>query len=206
MVNANLSEPVLNGKKDTPDVVVVKKHYPRYRRKNRKRYWKLNRMKVEDETGMDDEAMGEEKEESKRMTKRKAKKSKKKLKQELDREKEFEEFLRQLEEDPELRQSVNLYPDQGIMSELEKKFSSMNLEEKKQELGDANKLIKKKKIVKAKRKTDKGKELQTKAEENKKKVKMYMTAVKDDDESDLEEDFPAVQLTELMDNLDLNDD
>lgn len=65
LVNANFSEEIQESlekmKKDCPDVVVVKKHYPRMRRKNRKRYWKLDRMPMKDETGMEveeDEAEG----------------------------------------------------------------------------------------------------------------------------------------------------
>eukprot|EP00344_Euplotes_crassus_P007682 CAMPEP_0197012248 /NCGR_PEP_ID=MMETSP1380-20130617/61826_1 /TAXON_ID=5936 /ORGANISM="Euplotes crassus, Strain CT5" /LENGTH=606 /DNA_ID=CAMNT_0042435581 /DNA_START=28 /DNA_END=1848 /DNA_ORIENTATION=+ len=205
LANANLGESIENGKKDVPDVVPVKKYYPRFRRKNRKRYWKLDRIPMQDETGLEEEDM-EEEAKTKTKSRKKSKKSKKKSKQETDRDREFEEFLQQLEEDPELRQNINLYPDRGIMSDLESKFSMMNLEEKKKEIADANKLIKKKKIVKAKRKTEKGKELHKEAQINKAKVKMYMKAIKEDDESDLEEDFPVVQMTELLDNLKLEDD
>ncbi|KAI1801131.1 NMD3-domain-containing protein [Daldinia bambusicola] len=67
-----------------PDVVVVKKHYPN-RRRNRKRVWKVRRM-AKDE--------GE-------LLPRKADQER--------QDREFEQFLRDIEEDEEFRQGVQLY-------------------------------------------------------------------------------------------------
>lgn len=210
LVNANFSEDITEGlqamKKDAPDVVVVKKHFPRMRRKNRKRYWKLERMPMKDETGMmeEDAAEEEEKKEGKK-AKRKNKKSKKKNKQEIDHEREFEEFLREIEEDPELRSTINMYKDKKNIDELEAKLASMNLGDKTKDIAKMTTHMTKKKVVKVKRKTQKGKEMQQKKEEDDTKTNLYIAATKEDDESDVEEDFPAVKLSELMDNLNLGE-
>lgn len=202
-INEEVADRLRSMKKDAPDVVVVKKHYPRMRRKNRKRYWKLERMPMKDETNMEAEDEDEEETKGKKAKKQKKKKNNKKNKVEHDQKQELEEFLRDLEEDPELRSTINIYKDKKVMDELETKLAGLNLSEKAQEIGDMSKLIKKKKIVKAKRKTEKGKELKQEKDENDTKTKMYLKGIKDDDESDVEEDFPAVNLNELMDNLKL---
>jgi len=207
--NSNFSEEVIERlykmKKDAPDVVVVKKHYPRVRKKNRKRYWKLDRIPMKDETNMDVEEDEEQKTAKVTRRNRKTKKSKKKQKNEYDEQKEFEEFLRDLEEDPEMRSSINMYKDNKTITELETKLAGMTLGEKAQEISNINKLVKKKKIVKAKRKTEKGKELQKENLENDSKTKQYVAATRDDDESEYEDDFPAVNISELMNNLKIDE-
>ncbi|KAI9314669.1 NMD3 family-domain-containing protein [Zopfochytrium polystomum] len=72
-----------------PDVVLVRKSYPNARKRSKKqgRSWKLKKITVEEEV----EAIGKSKAE--------------KVKAEMD----YELFLRDLEEDPELRGMVNLY-------------------------------------------------------------------------------------------------
>jgi nonsense-mediated mRNA decay protein 3 len=42
---------------------------------------------------------------------------------------DYELFLRDLEDDPELRANVNLYKDDDIMAELEAKMQKMGLDE-----------------------------------------------------------------------------
>ena len=202
LVTANFSEDIVDGlaamRKDAPDVVVVKKHYPRMRRKNRQRYWKLERMPIENQEDMEED----NKEENNKKKKGKTKKGKK---DDHNDEAEFEEFLRDLEEDPELRQNINIYKNKKVMDDLEDKLSKMNLKDKAQEINDMTKEVNKKVKVKAVRKTEKGKQLMKEKEENEAKSKMMIKAIADDDESDLEEDFPAVQLNELMDNLKIDE-
>ena len=71
-----------------PDVVLVKKSYPNARKKNRSRNWKLkNMVKEEDLAAMGGRGQAE------------------RAKQELD----YQRFLDDLEEDPELRGMINLY-------------------------------------------------------------------------------------------------
>jgi nonsense-mediated mRNA decay protein 3 len=69
-----------------PDVIIVKKSYPNARKKSRKRNWKLKGLAKEEEV----EAM-----------KTKADKAK--------ADEDLELFLRDIEEDPELRTMINLY-------------------------------------------------------------------------------------------------
>jgi nonsense-mediated mRNA decay protein 3 len=77
-----------------PDVILVKKSYPNARKKSRSRNWKLKKMTIEEEV----EAIGKGKAE--------------KLQAEID----YEMFLRDIEEDPELRGMINLY--KGIIGLL----------------------------------------------------------------------------------------
>lgn len=76
---------------NTPDVVLVKKHYPRKSRKSKNRQWKLKRMAKEhnDIVANDDSRQARQEQER--------------------AERDYELFLQELEEDDELRQTVNLY-------------------------------------------------------------------------------------------------
>ncbi|KAJ2396722.1 ribosome-binding protein [Coemansia sp. RSA 2559] len=75
---------------DIPSVVLVKKTYPEGRRKRKPRNWRLKSLSKDE----GDLALKKQDQE----------------KQEVD----FEAFLRDLEEDPELRSSVNLYKDSAV--------------------------------------------------------------------------------------------
>ncbi|KAI6149112.1 NMD3 family-domain-containing protein [Pisolithus thermaeus] len=85
----------------TPDVVLVKKAYPNRRKKNKARPWKLRSIAKEEgeegETGGGRGVVG-------RMGGRDQKKV----------DEDYELFLRDLEEDPELRGAVNLYKVQDV--------------------------------------------------------------------------------------------
>lgn len=72
---------------DVPSVVLVKKSYPERRRKRKQRNWKLKKLS-KDEGDLAPKKVEQDKLEA-----------------------DFETFLRDLEEDPELRQGVNLYKD-----------------------------------------------------------------------------------------------
>ncbi|KAG8907133.1 hypothetical protein FRB99_005241 [Tulasnella sp. 403] len=78
-----------------PDVVLVKKSYPNRRKKNRHRNWKLKSIAKEAEEGPDAFGRGA-------LGRRGGLDSEKV-------ERDYEAFLRDLEEDPELRATVNLY-------------------------------------------------------------------------------------------------
>ena len=75
------------------DVILVKKSYPHARKKTKRRNWKLKNMVKEEEA----EAVNRTKSE-----KAKA-------------EQDYELFLRDLEEDPELRAMINLYKGMLIL-------------------------------------------------------------------------------------------
>ena len=84
----------------SPDVILVRKAYPNRRKKNKSRSWRLRSMAKEEgeegETGGARGAVG-------RMGGRDQKKV----------EEDYELFLRDLEEDPEMRATVNLYKGDG---------------------------------------------------------------------------------------------
>ncbi|KAG8948749.1 hypothetical protein FRC04_009360 [Tulasnella sp. 424] len=90
-----------------PDVVLVKKTYPVRRKRNRHRNWKLKSIAKEAEEGP--EAFG-----------RGAVGRRGGLDQERV-EKDYENFLQELEEDPELRATVNLYKTDAKMADASKK-------------------------------------------------------------------------------------
>jgi nonsense-mediated mRNA decay protein 3 len=83
-----------------PDVILVRKAYPNRRKKNKSRSWRLRSIAKEEgeegETGGGRGAVG-----------RMGGRDKKKV------EEDYELFLRELEEDPELRATVNLYKGEG---------------------------------------------------------------------------------------------
>ena len=84
-----------------PDVILVRKTYPYRRKKNKSRNWRLRSIAKEEgeegETGSGRGAVG-------RMGGRDQKKV----------EEDYELFLRDLEEDPEMRSTVNLYKADGV--------------------------------------------------------------------------------------------
>lgn len=91
---ASLNLTVLEGKElqkiqdQLPDVVLVKKIYPKRRKANKKRIWKLKRLEID--------KMEENK------TKDRA------IKKEMDED--IDRFMEDLEENPQLREQINLYP------------------------------------------------------------------------------------------------
>lgn len=70
----------------------MKKSYPRVRRRQQKRIWKLKRMDVEMQDANEEPRRG-----------------KKKVEKESRQDAEYNEFLNDIEEDPELRQNINMY-------------------------------------------------------------------------------------------------
>ncbi|KAL1917102.1 uncharacterized protein VTP21DRAFT_5300 [Calcarisporiella thermophila] len=91
LVNSNFNDENFDrlDRRATADVILVRKAYPNRRKKNRPRNWKLKRIAID---------QGE-------LQPRK---------QEADRlEQDYELFLRDLEEDPELRQNVTLWKDEA---------------------------------------------------------------------------------------------
>jgi len=86
LVNSNFNNDGFEALKDSdiPPVILVKKHYPR-RKKNKNRNWKLKRI------GKDESEMAPRKQDQDRA------------------ERDYELFLREIEEDTELRQTLQLY-------------------------------------------------------------------------------------------------
>jgi nonsense-mediated mRNA decay protein 3 len=92
MAHADLEQFDNSHKTKLPDVVIVKKSYPRVRRRQQKRIWKLERMDIEMTDANDEPRRG-----------------KKKAEKESKNDAEYNEFLNDIEEDPELRQNINLF-------------------------------------------------------------------------------------------------
>ena len=84
-----------------PDVILIKKAYPNRRKKARTRAWKLRSIAKED--GEDGETGG-----GRGVVGRMGGRDQKKV------EEDYELFLRELEEDPELRANVNLYKAKDV--------------------------------------------------------------------------------------------
>lgn len=76
---------------NTPEVVLIKKHYTRKSKKSRNRKWKLKRMALEHNDIVANDDSRQAKQEQERA------------------EKDYELFLQELEEDQEMRQTINMY-------------------------------------------------------------------------------------------------
>ncbi|KAI8899958.1 NMD3 family-domain-containing protein [Globomyces pollinis-pini] len=102
LANANFNhdnfEKMLGGKmkQGLPDVVLVRKSYPNARKRSKGRKWKLRNMVKTEEL------------ESNRTKTEKA-----------NAEKDYELFLRDIEEDPELRGMMNIFKDNDAMNQVE---------------------------------------------------------------------------------------
>ncbi|KAG7192986.1 ribosome-binding protein [Scheffersomyces spartinae] len=115
---------------NTPEVVLVKRHYARKNNKNKYRKWKLKRMAKEhsDIVANDDSRQARQEQER--------------------AERDYELFLQELEEDPELRQTINLYkadneavsrnPDGMEEEEEDEDAPEIGLDELLDELDDMN--------------------------------------------------------------------
>lgn len=123
-------------------------------------------------------------------------------------------FLQDIEEDPEMRQQIDLYRNDDVINELEKKLAGMNLEESKKsqvqaaiDTGKGKVGKDERKIVKGARKTDQGRQKHAESEEARKREEALIKATlkekgeKDDDDEDgwdsVEEDFPHIKLDDL---------
>ena len=101
-----------------PDIVLVKKTYPNRRKKSKARNWKLR--SIAKEAGEDGETSG-----ARGAIGRMGGRDQKKV------EEDYELFLRDLEEDPELRSGINLYKATDIKMappDMEKKSSKKGVQ------------------------------------------------------------------------------
>jgi len=121
-----------------PDVILVKKTFPKLRRRQKKRFWKLKHFEDADKN-MDDGGLDEENEDEepadeekavdkrKKLSKKQIKKQRKEESKDVKTGNDYEYFLRDLEDDPELRANVGLYRDDDVMAELEAKIAKMGI-------------------------------------------------------------------------------
>ena len=89
-----------------PDVILVKKKY--VRQANTKRHWKIKHLEKDVEMSKKDKA-GQ-------------------------KDDQYEEFLRDIEEDKDMRKNVNLYKDDEVLKELEGKFKNLKVDENRDNL------------------------------------------------------------------------
>jgi len=97
LTSMNINGEIANTKalSNVPDVILVRKIYPD-RKKNKKRIWKLKHLKKEEEKNFHKNSIQQ-------------------------KEKEYEEFLDDIEENPDLRPHVNLYRNEKVIKELQEK-------------------------------------------------------------------------------------
>jgi nonsense-mediated mRNA decay protein 3 len=119
-----------------PEIVLVKKKFVR---SNKKRLWKLQRLQMADKKGdliTNDEANDNDEEDGKK-GKKKGKGKKEEDKKvgtkkggiDMDDAAQFEDFLRDVEEDKDLRKNVDLHKDDDVMRELTEKLDSLQVKE-----------------------------------------------------------------------------
>jgi len=118
-----------------PEIVLVKK---KFIRNNKKRFWKLQRLKMANKNGdiqQEDKNMdGDEEDYKNKKTKKKGKdKEDKKVAKkggvDMDDEVQFEDFLRDVEEDKDMRKNIELHKDDDVLKELTEKFDSLQVKE-----------------------------------------------------------------------------
>jgi nonsense-mediated mRNA decay protein 3 len=163
-LNTDMDETKLRG--NAPDVILVRKIYPERKKGNKKRIWKLKQLDKEEENANN--------------IHKNAQKQK---------EKDLEEFMDDLEENPDMRTHVNMYRDEKAIKEVQ---------EKKMDDDKGGKDTKKKVRVKGNKKgndiVEESKEGDAKEkEEEPKKSTQAVDAT------------PEIKLEELLSELTLND-
>ncbi|POV98671.1 hypothetical protein PSTT_14243 [Puccinia striiformis] len=115
LANSNFNDPsydTLNPSR-IPEIILVRKTYPNRRKKNKPRHWKLKSIAIDANTAPEEHVgFGRGKIDAA------AKKSGKGTAEQARVEAEYEMFLRDLEEDPELRQNVQLFKAQPNSKKL----------------------------------------------------------------------------------------
>ncbi|KIJ99865.1 hypothetical protein K443DRAFT_679622 [Laccaria amethystina LaAM-08-1] len=149
-----------------PDIILVKKTYPNQRKKNKARKWKLR--SIAKEAGEEGETSG-----ARGVVGRMGGRDQKKV------EEDYELFLRDLEEDPEMRQGVNLY--------------------KAPEVKMAEPVLHEKKAGKRRGQNQYSMEVDDTPEE---RVPSTGVVVDGEDEEEDEAGFPDIALDELLEGLD----
>ncbi len=117
-------------------------------------------------------------------------------------------LIQDIEDDPEIRDQINLYENKDVIKQLEAQIAGMNLEEiEPKQPKKANKNAKEdRKTVKVVRKTKEGKEKQAEAIDAKKKNELLIkaslktkTEIEEDgsDWDSVEEDYPHIRVEDL---------
>jgi len=161
-VNANPADTQGIHENKMPNIVLVRKYYPKTYAQLAKhgRGWKLKVLNVEDEAidyGINDKKL-------------KKKQLKKDLQNAAQRAADLEAVMQDLQEDPEMRSKINLYRDE--------KYNGLSTVTGLASRGSGGS-----------------------SSNSHRDTKMSTVSGDDDDDSELEDDFPEIQLSELMDDL-----
>ena len=200
--------------------MLVKKTFPKYRKRQRNRLWKLKHFEDQKMEGVDEMQEEEDDEEEDKKVKKVSKKQlKKQQKQEdkidIKKGKDYEQFLQDIEEDPELRANINLYKNDDIIAQLNEKIGKMSLDESSQLKKDLEAGKKGDRQVKAGvRKTAIGKAAAHQTEKQRQQSEaIYKANLKGKDEcssegdwESVEEDAPVIRLEELLGNMKIGED
>lgn len=218
IAGANFNEDIRDGlakcKKDSPDVILVKKCYDKSRAKRYSRYWKLKRLKKDENMDMDeerqedmdveqedvDEIEQKQKKNNKRKSKTKKKKDMKKKHADRVADDEFETFLQDVEEIKDIRDKIDLYKDDDALNAIVENLDSLDLNDvaKPADTKDGRKIVSVKRVTKA------GKAAQDKKKKLDELNQKLLHTVHGEEAVD--ENFPAVKIEELLDNMTLNED
>lgn len=101
-----------------PDAVLVRKHFPKFRKRQKNRAWKLKHLKKEKE--LEPEPTGKKG--------KKSKIDKKWEHRDAEKKKDYEMFLQELEENAELQEQVNFYKNDEVMKDLEDELQKMTIQ------------------------------------------------------------------------------
>ena len=118
--------------------------------------------------------------------------------------------MQDIEEDPELRGQIDLYKNEDVIRELEKKMAGIDLDKQSTvattlEKGKGKVAGEERRVAKGARKTEQGRQKQAESEETRKKeealIKATLKQGGDDSDGDgsVEGDYPHVKLDELKD-------
>jgi len=199
--SANLKDEQMSelekSKKRIPEVIIVRKTYPRTRekRKQKKRTWKLKHFAVQKGTTIDD--IEEAKEKAVKAGGKKAAKISKKLKKEekhLDsKNQDYEIFLQDLEEDKELRSQIKLYKNEEVKQDSKSKRQEIKKDEKK-DTKEPMESAKDEEPLKANEETAEDLGAKENAEDKEQEIKEDEN---EDENPEIEENFPDIQPDEL---------
>jgi len=100
-------------KHELPDVVIVRKTFPRLRKRQKQRIWKLKQLHKQE---VDENDVWKSRRDNKRSNKLHPKE-----------DQDMEIFMQDIEEDPEIRKNVDLFRDDDVIERLNAKMAKLDL-------------------------------------------------------------------------------
>ena len=96
-------------KASLPEVVLVRKSFPRARKRHTNRFWHIKKLDMEQ---IDEGNIHQKKNKEGKTSK----------------DVDMDHFMQDIEENPDMREHINLYKDSKVIDELEKQLSGLNLD------------------------------------------------------------------------------